>query len=49
MIDDNACCHTLSTKFAVQLRLYPFPHDAVDIAPVCDRVVMFPSTTMLHR
>ena len=33
----------------MQLRLYPFPRDPVDIAPLCDRIVVFPSTTMLHR
>ncbi|KAK9826372.1 hypothetical protein WJX81_004197 [Elliptochloris bilobata] len=32
-----------------ELRLYPFPREPVDIAPACDRIVLFPSTTMLHR
>ncbi len=32
-----------------QLRLYPFPRAPVDIAPLFDRLVIFPSTTMLHR
>ena len=40
---------TLNTVADVQLRLYPFPHDPVDVAPQGDRIVIFPSTTMLHR
>jgi len=32
-----------------QLRLYTFPRAPVDIAPLFDRLVIFPSTTMLHR
>ncbi|KAI3428529.1 hypothetical protein D9Q98_007352 [Chlorella vulgaris] len=32
-----------------ELRLYPFPQPAVDIAPLNDRLVLFSSTDMLHR
>lgn len=32
-----------------QLRLYPFPHDPLDIQPVSGRLVMFSSRNMLHR
>jgi SM-20-related protein len=32
-----------------QLRLYPFPAPPVDIEPVADRLVLFASTSMLHR
>jgi hypothetical protein len=31
------------------LRLYPFPHSAIDISPVHDRLVLFDSARMLHR
>lgn len=43
------CKHTNDVRGGAQLRLYPFPHAPVDIAPLCDRMVLFPSTTMLHR
>ncbi|RMZ56223.1 hypothetical protein APUTEX25_002413, partial [Auxenochlorella protothecoides] len=32
-----------------ELRLYPWPSEAVDIAPLNDRLVLFSSKTMLHR
>ena len=32
-----------------ELRLYPFPHGAVDISPIDERVVLFDSHRMLHR
>ena len=32
-----------------ELRLYPILQDPVDIAPIAGRVVLFSSTTMLHR
>lgn len=32
-----------------ELRLYPWPSEAVDIAPLDDRLVLFSSKTMLHR
>jgi hypothetical protein len=32
-----------------ELRLYPFPHGALDIAPIDDRLVLFDSSRMLHR
>jgi len=32
-----------------QLRLYPFPYKQVDVEPVFNRLVIFPSTGLLHR
>jgi Rps23 Pro-64 3,4-dihydroxylase Tpa1-like proline 4-hydroxylase len=32
-----------------QLRLYPFPAPPIDFAPLADRMVLFASTSMLHR
>jgi len=32
-----------------ELRLYPFPFDSVDVAPVFNRLAIFNSHTMLHR
>ena len=43
------CEHADDVRAGAQLRLYPFPRAPVDIAPLCDRMVLFPSTTMLHR
>ncbi len=31
------------------LRLYPFPHGALDISPIDERIVLFDSARMLHR
>lgn len=31
------------------LRVYPLPHDSVDIAPAMDTLVLFSSVNMLHR
>lgn len=31
------------------LRLYPFPHSAIDVSPIDERLVLFDSSRMLHR
>jgi len=40
---------TTVTSDGGELRLYPFPHGALDIAPIDDRLVLFDSSRMLHR
>jgi Rps23 Pro-64 3,4-dihydroxylase Tpa1-like proline 4-hydroxylase len=39
----------LDGAYGGQLRLYPFPAPPLDIAPLADRMVLFASTSMLHR
>lgn len=36
-------------EHAGQLRLYPFPYTDEDIAPIFNRLVVFPSVSLLHR
>ena len=32
-----------------EMRVYPFPHEAVDVPPVFDRMILFCSHQMMHR